>query len=556
MSGSRDYRERFLLASRRRSGTAAEPGEAGVSARSKSSNPKAKRSSANSAAQYRLGAYVRLSPSDEIREEGSLVSHPQRIQDFVKFRNSQSGEWGEIVEWYTDKEYSGGNMNRPAFLKMVQDIKRGHINGVIVTELSRLSRDVKDFCQFWEFLKRHSATFFSLKESFDTSTPIGEMMVIQCISFAQFERKNIIARIKDGSRARAERGLSNGGQRILGFDPDPLKRCHLVVNQEEATVVRHLFEKFLELGSLAKLRVYLNASGSRTKSFVTRQGRQSGGMPWTDTGIYRLLTNLALLGKREINKVNRGVNPEELREIDRYKVVDAHWPAILDEEIFWRAQEAMLSNARFGKSHKHVYRLTGLVHCGVCGDMLVGKSATGRTGKYYYYGHNRKFRAVNDTHKQRCPLERIPAIRLEEAAVGRLVELAGNRKLLAQLAKDSNQEAGGRELELSRMIAVKEQERRNLQRLIENLMMSLAERPEGLSLPSVYGKIAEMEAQRDQVAGAMAQLKDEHQGRSESVIDLEHVLKIFRLFSRKFPERPAHEQRDILRDVVYRITVQ
>ena len=186
---------------------------------------------------YRLGAYIRLSPSDEIRAEGSLVSHPQRIEDFVRYRSTQEAGWGSIIEWYTDKDLSGKDMNRPAFKKMCRDIKSGHINAVIVTELSRLSRNVRDFCQFRDFLTHHKAKFFSLKENFDTSTPMGELMVVQAISFSQFERTTIVTRIKDGARARAERGLTNGGQRSLGYDPDPTRPCHLVVNESERAYV-------------------------------------------------------------------------------------------------------------------------------------------------------------------------------------------------------------------------------------------------------------------------------------------------------------------------------
>jgi site-specific DNA recombinase len=114
---------------------------------------------------FRIGAYIRLSPSDEIREEGSLVSHPQRIKQFVDYRNAQSTNWGSILDWYTDKDYSGKDMNRPEFKRMCRDIKDGKINAVIVTELSRLSRSVKDFCQFWDFLKRYKPLFIVLKKA-------------------------------------------------------------------------------------------------------------------------------------------------------------------------------------------------------------------------------------------------------------------------------------------------------------------------------------------------------------------------------------------------------
>ena len=90
--------------------------------KTRSTGSDSKRSSvSNSGVRFRLGAYVRISPSDEVRDEGSLVSHPQRIKAFVQQKNDSNPGWGEIVEWYTDKDLSGGNLNRPALKQMFQD---------------------------------------------------------------------------------------------------------------------------------------------------------------------------------------------------------------------------------------------------------------------------------------------------------------------------------------------------------------------------------------------------------------------------------------------------
>ena len=118
------------------------------------------------------------------------------------------------MEWYTDKDMSGKDMNRPDLERMCRDVQNGHINAVVVTALERLRRNVKDFCQLREFLAGYKAPFFSLKENFDTSTPSGELMVVQAISFSQFQRSTIVARIKDCARARAERGLGKPRNQI------------------------------------------------------------------------------------------------------------------------------------------------------------------------------------------------------------------------------------------------------------------------------------------------------------------------------------------------------
>ena len=298
----------------------------------------------------------------------------------MRYRSTQEAGWGSIIEWYTDKDLSGKDMNRPAFKKMCRDIKSGHINAVIVTELSRLSRNVRDFCQFRDFLTHHKAKFFSLKENFDTSTPMGELMVVQAISFSQFERTTIVTRIKDGARARAERGLTNGGQRSLGYDPDPTRPCHLVVNESERAYVEMIFKKFLELGTMAKLQTYLNENGYWTKSFVTRAGKKYGGTRWTLNAIHNMLTKPMYVGKREINRKNRSVDPATLAESEAYRVVDAQWPGIISMDLFNDVQSLLESNKKRTRPYVHHYRLAGMVWCGVCGAKLVGKSGTGRTG--------------------------------------------------------------------------------------------------------------------------------------------------------------------------------
>jgi len=503
---------------------------------------------------YKLGMYVRLSPSDEIRAEGSLISHPQRIRSHVDYKNSQEPFWGEVVETYTDADYSGKDTNRPGFRKMLQDLRYGHINAVIVTELSRISRDVKDFCNFWELLKQHDATFISLKENFDTTTPIGEMMVIQAISFAQFERKTIVNRIKDGARARAERGLSNGGVKVLGLDPHKHKKGHLIINEKEAAIVRHITQKFLELGSLAKLRDYLNDNGYRTKSYVTKSGKKSGGSVWSRQTLLNLLTNVKLIGKIPVNSINKEYDQTELTPEHQYRLVDAVWPAIIDQANFDQIQERLKINKRFQKRHKHTYRLSGLIECSLCGRDLAGASANGAKGKYYYYQHSRNF-STKGKHKERCPLERIPAVRLEEAIVDRIVELAKDRKLLEQLLEDAKKSSVEITKDLGSMIASKTQELGRLERMIDNLVTSLAELPRGVKPGTILSKVEKLEKEKTNVEKSLDGLKKEKNRKGGGVIDMEQAFNLFKIFNRDFPSRPAHEQRDILRDVIKKVIV-
>lgn len=508
------------------------------------------------AKKFRIGGYVRLSPSGQEREEGSLVSHPQRIKQFVESKNIQhGGEWGEIIEWYIDKDFSGKDMNRPGFQKMLRDIQSGHINAVVVTELSRLNRKVKDFLEVYELFKAHNTAFFCLRENFDTSTPMGELMLIQAMSFAQYERQSIVDRIKRGARARAERGLANG-YIPLGFKPVEHRPCYREIDENERAYVEMIFRKFLELKRINKLLQFLNDNGYRTKEFVTKSGKKAGGNRWTLSSLHNVLTNRCYIGEREVNKRNRTVDSSRLKEEDHYFFVGAHWPALISKELFYDVQGLLESNKKKARRYVHQYRLTGLIECAECGAILVGKSGTGKNGKYFYYGHKRKMVINNDRHLQRCRIENIPAPMVEEALICRLKNLSDDRELVAALAKTSSCESKARLEHQKSLIATKEQERRRLQVKLGNLYDSIAETDDKALRAGLTSKAKELQAQVDQAEESLFCLKEEY-ANSNNVVDVSEALEFIRIFREgAFDAQPLAVQAEILKSRVKRVLVK
>ncbi len=504
---------------------------------------------------YKIGAYIRLSPSDEIREEGSLVSHPQQIKNFVQLKNSQEKNWGEIVEWYTDKDYSGGNMNRPAFKKMCADITSGYINAIIVTELSRLNRNVKDFCQFWEFTQSHNVKLISLKESFDTSTPAGEMMVLSIINFAQFERKNIVQRIKNGSRSRAERGLANGGVPVLGYESHPSKKCHLVINEKEKGIVQLIFNKYFELGTLAKTCKYLNQNGYKTKEYTTKTGKIYGGHRFTIGSLQRTLTNLVYIGKRELNKENRHLDQETLKEEDRYQVFQAQWQALISEELFYDVQSMLENNKKETRKYVHNYRLKGFVYCKECGEKFVGKSGKGRGGKYYYYSHKRKMLNQGDRHTQRCILESISAPQLEEAVLAGLKRLKEDQKLLKSLIYENNEGKFKNSSYKDGLIQSVKEKHKAIRSKIEGIISAISEAPKAKSTKILMKKLEELESEKEVLEEEIGSLVQERKMISSNIIDLRSAFSLLRAFNKKFPNLPPRQQREVLKNILRKVVV-
>ena len=533
------------------------PDESSASWRKMSKNVKSRNAAVTpeSSKVLRVAAYIRLSPTGDDREEGSMVSHPQRIKDFVELKNKQTEDgWGEIVEWYFDKDQSGKDLNRPGFQKLCDDIKLGLLDVVIVTELSRLSRRVKDFCHVWDFFKAHNVKFLSLKENFDTSTPMGELMLIQAIGFAQFERETIVERIKNGSRARAERGLANGTA-PLGFDLVHGKANHRTVNPQEKAYVRFIFKKMLELKTIAKLQAYLNSNGYKTKEFTSGTGRKRGGTRWTLGSLHLLLTNRAYIGQREFNKVNKTKDQENLRSNERYFFTKAQWPALIDEKLFFEVQSLLEHNKKKARRYVYNYRLTGLVKCAECDEWLGGKSGTGRKNKYFYYGHSRKMTIEGDHHIKRCHLENIPAPQLEELVLERLKYLASDEKLLVQLVKDSSAGKSEEYKSINSLICSKENERREVANKLDNLIDAVASIKDAVAKDAIQAKLGKMARRSNELEIEIEKLRFELKKCRGKLLDASTAFKVLKAFNNSLEGKPAAVQAQILEDIVKEVVV-
>ena len=503
----------------------------------------------------RIAAYVRLSPSGNDREEGSLVSHPQRIKDFVSWKNNQAGNgWGKIVKWYTDKDQSGKDLNRPDFQKMCRDIESGLVDAVLVTELSRLSRKVKDFYHLWDFLKEHNVKFISLKENFDTSTPMGELMLIQAIGFAQFERETIVERIKNGSRARAERGLANGNL-PLGFDLVFGKANYRQVNEEEKAYVQMIFKKMLELNKMANLLKFLNDNGYKTKEYTTKAGIKKGGKRWALTTLHQLLTNRAYIGQREFNKKNRTKDQSTLAKNDRYFFTKAQWPGIVDEPLFFDVQRLLEHNKKKARKYIYTYKLTGLIKCSECGASLCGKSATGKNSKFFYYGHVRKMKTQGDEHLKRCHIENIPAPQLEELVLERLKTLAKDKSLLARLVGEFHSEENEDYRILKTLIHSKENKRRALLNKMDNLVDAIGDTTDKATRRVLQEKIPVLEKERKRLTDEIKTHRNELTGQKENVVDVEKAFAFLRAFNKGLLDESASVQAQLLQDVIKEIVV-
>ena len=187
-------------------------------------------------------------------------------------------------------------MERPAIQRLMADIEAGNVDCVVVYKVDRLSRSLLDFARMMETFDRHRVAFVSVTQQFNTSTSMGRLVLNVLLSFAQFEREIISERTRDKIAAARRKGKWTGGMPLLGYDVDP-RSSKLIVNEEEATQVRAIFDLYLEHQSMLATIRELDGRGWMNKRWTTRKGHQRGGKPFTKTSLYKLLTNVTYVGK-------------------------------------------------------------------------------------------------------------------------------------------------------------------------------------------------------------------------------------------------------------------
>ena len=190
------------------------------------------------------------------------------------------------------------------------------------TELSRLSRSLKDFLNIFEFAQKHQCDLVCLKTDIDTTSPYKSLITKILMIFAEFEREMTSQRTAANAYERSKRGLANGGVAPLGYRRDKERKGYLVVDEAENTVTQEIFATYLREQSI-----------KRTTEAVRERHQKHVRTRITRSNVYSILTNKAYIGVREINK--KGADTEE---------VPAVWDAIIDPEIFAQVQEALQKN--------------------------------------------------------------------------------------------------------------------------------------------------------------------------------------------------------------------
>ncbi|MBZ0218698.1 MAG: recombinase family protein [Fimbriimonadaceae bacterium] len=320
---------------------------------------------------FRCAIYTRKSTTDGLEQDfNSLDAQREACEAYIASQASLG--WKTVSTRYDDGGISGGTMDRPALQQLLHDIKKGHVDVVVVYKIDRLTRSLMDFARIVDIFDNQDVSFVSVTQQFNTTTSMGRLTLNVLLSFAQFEREVTAERIRDKIAASKKKGIWMGGPPPLGYDA--IDRA-LVVNDDEAKRVRQLFRLYLECGSVRILQLRANEAGIKTKYRRLKNGRFRGGNTFSRGNLYQLLSNPLYIG----------------RIPHHGETYPGQHEAIINQELWDEVQAQTASNTKARVSPTNVKSsciLTGLIY-DETGDRLSPSHSMKNGVRYQYYISNR-----------------------------------------------------------------------------------------------------------------------------------------------------------------------
>lgn len=453
---------------------------------------------------WKAGLYLRLSKEDGDKDdEGKLESdsiHSQRliIEDFL-VENPDI----QLVFEYADDGYTGANFNRPEFLKMIEDIRMGRIDCIIVKDLSRFGRNYLEAGQYLDvFFPVMDIRFVSVVDNIDSYLYPSSMNNIS-VSFKNVMNeeycRDISNKIRSTFAAKRENGEYICGFALYGYVRDKDKRGQILIDREAADVVKQIFEWFLKGFSYRMITFKLNEMGipnpAKYKSLKYpnyHRNNNNCGL-WNIQTVRNILTNRTYTGdlvQGRYEKVNHKVKKIRKLSEDRWVVIQDHHEPIVSKDDFWGIQEIIKRDTRISPKTKELSLFAGFLRCADCGRQLVKKNASREKSKgvYHYYTcktYDNMSKAACTRHTIRSDVLENTVLSVISAYVNMAVEVDG---LLAKINVSPRKTSEIDKLQTLQAAKLKEREKINsiLLDLYPDYKNGLITKPQYMILKNKY----------------------------------------------------------------------
>ncbi len=483
---------------------------------------------------------------------------------------------------YEDEGFSGGNLNRPDFKKMMTAAKKHKFKAIIVYRLDRISRNISDFAGLIEELSRLDIAFVSIKEQFDTGTPMGRAMMYIASVFSQLERETIAERIRDNMHELAKTGRWLGGNTPTGYSSESVKSitidgkskkaCKLKLIPEEAEIIKTLFDLYVETDSQSMTEKELIKRGIKTKNdlYFTRFSIKSilsnpvYAIADEDTYNYFIEVESDLFSKKEdfdgvhgimaYNRSNqeKGKTTEFLPPSEWIVSVGQH-PGLIPGKVWVAIQRSLERNKSksYRKPRSNEALLTSLLYCS-CGSRMYPKltqrkAANGKP--IYTYICKMKERSQRTV----CNSKNVNGNTLDLAIIEQIKMLSENDSSFMHQLEQSRKFYTGNRADYEENLSSMRQEKSDLEKKIEGLVDSLVDLPDGVARNHVAKRIEQLNSECNDIDARIRELEGLTSQHTLSDIEFDVMRQLLTMFKNGIDEMSIEQKRAAIRTVVRKI---
>ncbi|WP_445489213.1 recombinase family protein [Niallia sp. 03133] len=482
----------------------------------------------------KVALYVRVSTEDQAENGYSIEAQLNTLRNHCEMLGKT------IVEEYIDKGISGKSINgRNGLKRLLEDAKKGKFNEVIVWKISRLARNTIDLLKIVEELHKNNVIFRSYSENFETETPMGKFALQMMGAVAELERNTIVDNVKLGMTQRAKEGKWNGGS-MLGYAS---KDKELIIIEEEANLVRYIFDLYISGKGYKAIANTLNHEGYKTKR----------NKAFSINSVRTIITNPCYAGFIRFNQVE---NWNEKRRKGTNKtpvIVKGEHKPIISEDIWEKTKSILIQKShKPAKTFTGTFPLTTLLRCQYCGQGMIGhKSKKNKNGNEYI----RYYQCGNFHYKGSsvCKSHLVNADIAEEYVFKKIEELTSKPSVLKEIVGRVNKEIKSHKEPIQNNLNYINKSIRDNEKSIQKLMTIIETKD---SFPKVILKrLEELEIKQNELLEQKKYLEFELNKPTIKEISFEQVSNVLSAFSKILPTLPPEQQKDFLHSIINKITV-
>ena len=510
----------------------------------------------------------------------SIGNQVELCKEYV--RNMFGEAYADRCVVFEDEGFSGGNLKRPAFQRMMADIRKRKFKAIVVYRLDRISRNISDFTGLIDELSKLDVSFVSIREQFDTSTPMGRAMMFIISVFSQLERETIAERIRDNMHELAKTGRWLGGNAPTGFKSEAVskvtvdgktrKSFKLVPIPEEAEIPKMIFDLYTETDSLTAVEAEM-----LRRRIKTKQGKD-----FTRFAIKAILQNPVYMvadeaafgyfkereadvcfpketfdGTCGIMAYNRTDQEKGkatvLLPVSEWIIAIGQHPGLVPSKQWIKVQESLDRNKSkaYRKPRNNEALLTGLLFCS-CGDRMYPKLSQRKTADgetIYTYVCKMKERSK----RERCNRRNANGNILDAAIIEQIKSLTEHdSSFLTQLEKSRQFYTGNRAQYESQLADLRTEYAEN-EKTINGLIDSLGMVGDSIAKPRVLKRIEELTQTNRDVENRINELEGLTEANALSDMEFDLLRQMLSMFHTSIDEMSIEEKRAAIRTVVRKV---